>query len=318
MRGYYNRFQVLKYFLVVIGLFIFISCKESVIESNRLTKDYNTNIKRSELGSFYSESDATKEVIAKLNNLRGGMGLSDVSLNLSLNEGALLHNKYMYQNNLLTHKQDPSNPFYDPVGASAGTKSILAGNVKSGTEALDLWLNSLYHRQYLLNPDLKDIGFNFQDGFATLNLGMNNDYNKSKITNYSYELEPVVYPFDGQKDVPINFDTLESPNPVPEYLSLPTGPFLTISFPKFSRIKKVNSVTLLDETGSKIPFTYFSMKNKDYVLAILPENPLEYKMKYIAEVDIDTVFNLSKETSRKDSREFFNYKNTWSFTTIGE
>jgi hypothetical protein len=267
-----------------------------------------------------SSSLMTKEVLKKLNAYREKVGLPNVNLSLSLNEGASLHTHYMYQNKTVTHLQKPANPAYNPLGANIGLQSILAGNVTNGIEALDLWMNSLYHRQYLLNPSLTDIGFNFQKGFATLSLGIDNETvsnnTNNNIMSYSYEIQPIIYPFDGQQDVPIQFDTIESPNPVPDYLSLPTGPFITVNFNKLNYIKNINKVMITDENGKKIPYTYFTMKNKNYVLAILPEKPLSYNQKVIVEVDLDVILNSSENSIDTDS--IFNYKNTWSFITISK
>ncbi|MFW5891389.1 MAG: CAP domain-containing protein [bacterium] len=283
---------------------------------NVSTNNYdNKNNNGANLG--FTESNY-KNVLNKLNQYRSELGLPQVDLNLGLSEGALLHTEYMSENNTVTHYQEPDNPSYNPLGAITGMNSVLAGNVSNAVETIDLWMNSLYHRQYLLNPDLENIGFSYSDGFATMNLGINNSYSDTEINkdneNYFLEsIEPIIYPFDGQINVPIKFDVVEFPNPIPDYLSLPTGPFITISFNKFCKIEKINEISITDKKGNTINKAHFLAQNKDYILAILPENPLSPNTKYIIDVELRISSNITSKP--KNEEEYFTYKKVWSFTT---
>ncbi len=312
------NFKVLSILLLLISVLNISFCNKEIIE-DKTENNLKEHLDIVTFESLSTTSIMTKEVLSKLNDYRKKVGLPNVNLNLTLNEGATLHNDYMYKNKTLTHYQDPSNPAYNPLGANAGLQSILAGNVTNGVEALDLWMNSLYHRQYLLNPELTNIGFDFQKGFATLSLGIDNNIRNNmnnNLLNFTYDYQPIIYPYDGQKDVPLSFNTLESPNPVPDYLSLPTGPFITVNFVKLNYIKNINKVRLTDGNGQRINFTYFIMKNKENILAILPEKPLKPNQKVIVEVNLDVILNSSENHSNPDS--LYNYKNTWSFKTISK
>ncbi len=105
---------------------------------------------------------------------------------------------------------------------------------------------------------------------------------------------------------------MESPKPVPDYITLPTGPFITVTFKSFEKITEITKVSVTSEDGEEISIARFLAKNKENVLAILPEKPLKYGTKFIVEVELK--INL-KVLDDKDGIESYTYKNVWSFTT---
>lgn len=294
-----------KKLVVLIFLSMTLSCNnmpgEDISKFGNFIKDYNT--KSMGLGiSLISNA----EVLEKLNNYRESLGLSSVDLSLNLTDGALRHTEYMLQNNIVTHAQDPTKKGYDEFGAMTGMKSVLAGNVNNGLEAIDFWMNSLYHRQYLLDPALEHIGFSFIDGFATMNLGIDSQNNENyNLDNFQIMVsEPILYPYNNQKNVPIEFNIIENPNPIPEYLTLPTGPFITVGFDKYTTIQKIIKVQVKDSKGKEISIARFIQKNKKNVFAILPEKPLPYNTKIIVSVEL-----LVND---------YNFKKIWSFITTNK
>lgn len=322
----HNNKKWLKLIIILIVSIVFTNCN----------KPYN-NDEEYYTPKVNNKKDQSDGVLNRLNYYRKGIGLKPVNLNIDMNLGASLHTKYMHKNNVVTHFQDPKKPAYNILGAETGMGSVLAGNIENGTEAVDLWMNSLYHRQYLLDPDLENIGFSFLEGFATMNLGLSNDNIKEKQetsdeikkndtnkSNYNtfvnfntIKKEPIIFPFENQKDVPVAFNIIESPNPVPEYLSIPTGPFITITLDETVTIDNINKAVVTDEFGNKIDVAKFLAHNKEYVLAILPEKPLKYNTKYTVNIDIDIEWMGDFSIDNSDNYTY-NYKKIWSFITTSK
>lgn len=314
-------------FIISVILLTFFSCDQDVPSGYRDKNidEYNTRkLTKNLLPQTFFTRKIDESVLDRLNYYREGLGLPKVNLNITLSKGANLHNEYMMKNNLVTHFQDPKNPAYNLFGAETAMSSVLAGNVKNGTEAIDLWMNSLYHRQYLLSPSLEDIGFSYGKGYATMYLGdlglgvsssLEKDLDRQISDSLKSKTEPIAYPFDGQKDVPIDFDIIESPNPIPDYLSLPTGPFITLTFDKTEMISKIIRAEVSTEQGKEISISRFLAKNKNYVLAILPEKPLPYNEKIIVEVELEIKLNIDNEELLDNA---YTYKKVWSFTTISK
>ncbi len=308
-------------FVIFIILLSILSCEQNIPNNYENNTKKENNIEK--INKNLYKAPITKEidisVLDRLNYYRKGLGLPKIDLHITLNKGADLHNEYMIKNNTVTHFQDPSNPAYNSLGAKTGLSSVLAGNVNNGIEAIDLWMNSLYHRQYLLSPTLENVGFSYIDGFATLNLGdlgmkeinFDSELNKQLNKELKNRTKPIAYPFDNQKDIPTEFDIIESPNPIPDYLSLPTGPFITLTFDKFEIISKIIKVNVSTEDGNNIDIARFLAKNKEYVLAILPEKPLPHNTKIIVDVELEIKLNIDK--NKIDSS--YIYKKVWSFTT---
>jgi hypothetical protein len=83
-------------------------------------------------------------------------------------------------------------------------------------EAVDSLMATLYHRVAILNPAVAEIGVGWayrKDGlgFLIVDVGGSDSRPDSK-------LYPIVYPVNGQEDVPLDFGlgARENPNPIPD------------------------------------------------------------------------------------------------------
>jgi hypothetical protein len=179
------------------------------------------------------------DVLKRINFYRQMEGT--VSLNTALNNSAQTHAQYCKVEGYLTHYETkPTNPYYrgysaqdrahsagypdfDPAtGDNLVSEDGLAG--RHGPAAVDTWMDSVYHRWIIINPDARDIGYG-EDGFSFLEVGFG-----------AYSLyQPVCYPLAGQMYVPTTFNAAsEFPNPIaPD----PEGGYpVTVSLPSCSTV----------------------------------------------------------------------------------
>ena len=168
-------------------------------------------------------TDATPEsaaALAAVNTVRIAAGAGCVNLVNTLSLGAQNHCHYyvMYPNG------DPC--IADPhgevmtcagfTGASPGARSKAAGYTLGGggevmaffnnpQSAVDIWVNSVWHRTPILDPSTGDLGYGAAAGCDVIDFGRGVMADPSTL---------VVYPFDGQTDVRTNFDgSHEGPMP---------------------------------------------------------------------------------------------------------
>lgn len=164
-------------------------------------------------------SETPEEGIAQLNEYRALAGLDPVSVDTgAMSEGCANHIDYLIWENenngkpicFLSHTEDNhDNPFYSPENEQAGKDSVIAcgfsteGKQSMG-QAVDLWINSLYHRLPLLHNGLHTVGYASKDGYNCIN------YRSGTTAKL---IDPVLWPPDGTVDVPTSFAGHEAPCP---------------------------------------------------------------------------------------------------------
>jgi len=118
------------------------------------------------------------------------------------------------------HEEYPDRPGFDPVGAFAGTHSVIAPGVASGREAIAGWMATYYHRLPLLDPGLMRVGIALEAGTAVLDCGsfvkprtgVGTDAKSRSDGDPAYW--GIAWPPAGATDVPTRFQA-ELPQPVP-------------------------------------------------------------------------------------------------------
>ena len=85
--------------------------------------------------------------------------------------------------------------------------------------AVDGWMNSVYHRLPFTSPEVIETGFGQEDRYASMTF----------VTPYPYTADAaVLYPVDGQQDVPVRFNSDEEvPDPAPDQGYV--GPPITVT-----------------------------------------------------------------------------------------
>ena len=112
-----------------------------------------------------SDDALAAAALAALNVYRHTVGLPPAALDAELSKGCRSHAVYLVKNidrpavqGLGMHEEDASLPGATPEGRRAGKRSVITVEPEADA-AVDGWMNTLYHRVPLLNPDLKKIGY---------------------------------------------------------------------------------------------------------------------------------------------------------------
>ena len=122
--------------------------------------------------SFQTADDSDEDeavfaaaAIESLNAYRRTAALPPVTLNEKSSKGCRLHAHYLLLNidqpavqGLGMHEEDSSLPGATPEGRRAGRASVISREPDAGA-SVDEWINTLFHRVPLLDPDLKTVGY---------------------------------------------------------------------------------------------------------------------------------------------------------------
>lgn len=160
-------------------------------------------------------ADATPGAVAALaavNTVRVASGAGCVNLVNTISNGATAHCNYyaMY----MMGDMCISNPHGEVMscagftGASPGARSKAAGYTLGGggevmaffnnpQSAVDIWVNSVWHRTPLLDPSTGDMGYGAAKGCDVIDFGRGVMAPANTL---------VVYPYDGQTNVATNFN----------------------------------------------------------------------------------------------------------------
>ena len=112
------------------------------------------------------------DAVARLDWYRTLVGLPGVTEDAVLTRGCMLHVSYLEQLSdelggpVLSHTEDLSRPYASAEGNQAGIDSVLSYGRGDIGEAIDGWMNTLYHRLPLIHPGLTRIGAHFSGGFG--------------------------------------------------------------------------------------------------------------------------------------------------------
>ncbi|MBL8858781.1 MAG: hypothetical protein JNL28_09770 [Planctomycetes bacterium] len=159
-------------------------------------------------------------VLQYMNEIREGAfkgrvdGLWKLKFDPDLSEGCALHAHYLtlhpeQQKWPDAHEEYADKEGYTVEGAWAGTHSVIVwGDLEDYKEGIDVWLGSFYHRLPLTDPGVLRLGWGSEGIYCVMDMSsLAAPYDKPYV---------VLYPYDGQKDVPTAFLGNELPDPVPE------------------------------------------------------------------------------------------------------
>lgn len=161
-----------------------------------------------------------EDVIMAVNMKRVKAGVGVVRPVPGLSKACDLHALYLTKNEsrgLSGHEEDPRGVGYTEEGARAGKRSVISPFAPHETpvEAVESLMATLYHRVALLNPGVVEVGVGWairRDGLGFLVVDVGGEETKPDPKAY-----PIVYPVNGQEDVPRDFclGARENPNPIP-------------------------------------------------------------------------------------------------------
>ncbi|MFQ6115395.1 MAG: CAP domain-containing protein, partial [bacterium] len=261
-----------------------------------------------------SPGQAQRAALNKVNYFRRMVGLPEVEMNEALNIAAQAHAEYLFLNNVTGmygghSEQDTANGFTGEKpwdrARHFGYKSLRVAEcisyVGDPNKAVVGWVNSVYHRFPIIDPDLIEVGYGMvHEGEA-----------KFDVMDFGFAMphssgEPILikYPFSNQKEVPVGFGG-EIPNPVPtkaESVGYPiTMQFKNLDTPEVLRYSLTNSdgeqIDCWLLTPESDPNSYLRSE-----IAIIPKSVLNRGETYTVSVALNAKEKL--------------YEESWNFTTF--
>jgi uncharacterized protein YkwD len=255
-------------------------------------------------------ADLTQKVIAAINTPRQAAGLSPVTLDATRSAGCRAHALYLLRNAAVLAEREASPHDEDrdlPGATAAGGQAARSAHIdeKPPLTTVAAWLKAPGHRDLLLSPQLRTIGL----GVAHAAAGRWISVFDLHRADAEEPAGAVLYPADGQTEVPLAYAGVELPDPLPQTAEKTSGYPLTATFPPRTKVVRV-SAHLEDEAGNAVPFWLSSPEQ--------PANPQHPK------VQQNSVCLLARQPLRPGMRyvvrlaaivEDHPWQTTWSFTT---
>jgi uncharacterized protein YkwD len=209
-------------------------------------------------------SQVEQVFLNRLNIFRSLAGQTPARVDPALSEGCMSHANYLALHDgesttagLGVHAEKAGLAGYAPKGDAAARRSVITQLGSSRptlpqrgwpVTALDFWASTLYHRVPMLSPNLKRVGIGYASNktltawYVVMDVGADPQPPSGKRRQ---PLKPVVYPADGQTDIPrlFSWGVPELPNPLPAG-STPenSGYPITVSFPRGRRVTAVTAL----------------------------------------------------------------------------
>lgn len=248
-------------------------------------------------------------IVDRINYWRQKAGLPPLATSAALMQSAQNHAEYFILNGGAAHTEIPGLPGF--TGVSIHDRAVAAGYPRfswvdedvafdtRGSSNVDLFIGTVFHRLPLMHPSAIAVGYGISSGngrgITVIDVGLDQ--------NYDPEIElPVVFPADGQSDVPRLWYAYEAPNPVPGVPN-PVGSPLTISF-LIAQSVQWESARLIDANGYLVDVILAEGPSWRRSLGIVPRTPMEAGMIYTASV-----------SGKVDGASF---TKTWNFITLSE
>lgn len=248
------------------------------------------------------------EWLVTVNEFRAMANLPFVVEEPRLSLGDELHSRYSVKNDLLTHSEDPRNPWYTPEGLEAAHSSNLMADwnhQKSDREAIAAWMQAPFHAIAILDPELSMVGYGSyreEDGGIQMSAAL--DVLRGRQGVPAYLNFPIAWPGEGSS-VPLLQFWGESPDPLtscPGYSS-PAGLPIYLQVGSGERTPKVGSHSLRMDGQSleHCVFSETSYKNPDAntqalgrailadrdAIVLIPKQPLKPGKTYTVSISAD-------------------------------
>lgn len=188
-------------------------------------------------------SQETALAIRRVNYWRILCHMRPVTEDSQWNNGEYLHLRYLVETylsnpneqvSLAMHNEDPASPWYTPEGMAAGMDGDLMPPCRgcsrfNGEQAIDGWLDSIFHRPGILNPEMTKIGFAIYLHAGLEAAGLKDGYAPTAAFPSTVVFPP---PFAQISPSMSAFRQVEHPDPLascPGYQS-PTGLPISVAF----------------------------------------------------------------------------------------
>ncbi len=252
---------------------------------------------------------AADAAIDEVNRIRRRAGLGCIEQVPAIARAAERHCQYYVANSgpciVRPHREASDCPSF--VGETFGDRLRIAGYrghpsfevmayVGDGRTSVRMWLDSVWHRVPILSPEVEHAGYGAAGRCDTLDFGTPGDR--------SLTWRDVVYPHDGQTDVPRAFAGRESPEPPPPPTGWPSGYPVTLYA---AGLQVTQHDIRVDGSATPLPHTF-----------IPPEHPAAAGL-LIHEFMLYTHTPLAPQTRHRvhitGTREGHPHTFEWTFTT---
>jgi hypothetical protein len=172
---------------------------------------------------------ATAPWLNEFNAWRANTGTSALTENATWSAGDVAHATYMVKSGLVTHYEDPTNPYYTAAGDAAARASNIFVSSSTGTsdvQAIDWWMGAPFHAMGMMDPRLATTGFGSyrqSPSPSSWQMGAALDVGDGMTNPGQY---PVFFPGNGSTEPLTNYSGNEFPDPTgptgcPGYSGLP-------------------------------------------------------------------------------------------------
>jgi len=254
------------------------------------------------------DQSAASEAVAILNSYRAIGSLAPVTLDSNLCKGCQLHANYLTTNavslsavGLVAHTESQSMPGYTPNGQLAGENSVIYEGV-TAPQAVNNWMQTLYHRLGMMDPNLTRVGFGSQGRYQVMDIG------QGRLRGWLAHDAISVFPWPGMQNVPTTY-VREIPHPISYDYEI--GIPITIEFFGMRGMgigRPAVHLRNLSDGGRELGVYVQSpghpfLKEWDMaqLIAIIPQSPLPPHS--VIEVDVDAIVDGGK------------FNPQWQFTT---
>lgn len=252
-----------------------------------------------------------------VNLYRKPAGLAPLAYDERLAGAAVGHARYLVVNpgqvDRDGHREVPGSRLFlgETVGDRAHYFAYSGGSfevinfVDRAEDAVDGWMDTLYHRIPLLHPGMSALGY----GVAGT-VGKN--VNVVQTGPYDQSDGEVRWPYEGQKNVPPMWDGQESPDPFDLYPGTvkPVGYPITLTFGGRPHSLRLTSWSLTGP-GGEVPVLRFDPVNDprlEETVSLIPAAPLQVSTSYTV--------RMRGEVDLGQGLKPFDYR--WSFSTASE
>ncbi len=153
-----------------------------------------------------------------VNYYRAMAQLPTAAENTEWNDGCWKHSRYMVKNDVITHSEDPNNPWYTPEGNACGTSgnAMVSSNVNApDTYAIDLWMQGPFHAVGIIDPKLGQVGYgSYREAIGTWKMGATLDVIRGRGAIPPSVVFPVAWPADGKTVSLTSYSGTEWPDPL--------------------------------------------------------------------------------------------------------
>lgn len=288
-----------------------------------LDQSWSFTVAPGAIASFPPAGGAQLAALGEVNRYRRLADLAPVTLDPALTAATEAHAHYYLLNpsaGLSVHDQRPGAAGF--IGAKPWDRGRYFGFDAAGTymedmhfvadqrQAVQGWVDSVYHRFLITDPNLDTVGFGYGADGAGAYV---NVLDGSAHPGDAKQVQVVAYPIAGQQKVPVRWDGLETPDPLANFPGgRAAGYPITLQF-SGSGVSSANvqTASLTDSAGNRVPIWVDTPVIDSHLrteLALLPKSDLQPATRYTASVS--GTLSFQDGFSRGFSR-------TWWFTTDG-